>query len=351
MQIFFYYIILEIVEECIHLRGHIMINEIFDGITIGNESQYKIVLETSGEFKTSFFKQVYEGARSNVQEIIESRVHRQKEDVMEKGKENKTSGNHKLNRFKSQKTMNNMIGFIGERGTGKTSSMLSFAAALEDSDYINEKGAKFVVMDSIDPTLINDNESILQVIVATLFLDVRESIQNSNGECSSHYSELVQQFDKVFKCLKNISSEKVIVKLAEMDTLEALNELASSANLRKELKILVDKFLEFKEGKESGNNFLVIPIDDLDLNIRNTDSMIDEIRKYLMLPNIIILIAAKFEQLVDSMEMAYSKEYKDLTKDKENELNEPLQSMAIRYLEKLLPMNRKNYMPNLMLED
>lgn len=322
-----------------------MSEEIFDGIVIGKESRYKIVLETTKEMDTSFFKQVYEGAKSNVIEIVENRAEAEKETK----KSMETSENHKLNRFKSQKTMNSMIGFIGERGTGKTSSMLSFAAALEDGKYRKEIEAKFVVMDPIDPTLINDNESILQVIVANLFLEAREKIQNSNSECSSHYSELVQQFDKVFKCLKNISSEKVIVKLAEMDTLEALNELASSANLRKELKILVDKFLEFKEGKESGNNFLVIPIDDLDLNIRNTDSMIDEIRKYLMLPNIIILIAAKFEQLAVSMEMAYLKEYKDLIK--ENIIKVPVQSMAIRYLEKLLPLNRKNYMPKLMLED
>ncbi len=324
-----------------------MSEEKFDGITIGNESQYKIVLEESEKFETSFFKQVYDGAKSNVQEIIVSRI-------QQNGKAeecDKTNGKGKLNRFKSQKTMNNMIGFIGERGTGKTSSMLSFAAALEDSEYIKRENieAKFVVMDPIDPTLINDNESILQVIVATLFLDVRQKIQKSNCECSSNYSVLVQQFDKVFKCLKNISSEKVIVKLAEMDTLEALNELASSTNLRKELKNLIDEYLKFSGKNENEINFLVIPIDDLDLNISNTESMIDEIRKYLMLPNIIILIAAKFEQLADSMEKAYLNEYKDLIKEKL--INIPIQAMAIRYLEKLLPLNRKNYMPNLMLED
>lgn len=322
---------------------------LFDGIVIGNKSQYKSVLETTEEMKTSFFNHVYEGAKSNVQEIIESRVQLQNEDVVEKGKKINLSGNHKLNRFKAQKTMNNMIGFIGERGTGKTSSMLSFAAALEDSNYINMNHAKFVVMDPIDPTLINDNESILQVIVATLFLDVREKIQTLSCECSSNYSILVQQFDKVFRCLKNISSEKVIVKLAEMDTLEALNELASSANLRKELQKLIDEYLIFSGKNNREINFLVIPIDDLDLNISNTESMIDEIRKYLMLPNIIILIAAKFEQLEDSMEKAYFNEYKDLIKEKV--INVPVQSMAIRYLEKLLPLSRKNYMPNLMLEE
>lgn len=315
-----------------------MSEEKFYGIVIGDESQYKIVLETPSQMNESFFREVYKGAENNVLEIIESSM--KKDDIM------RQRTNSKLDRFKTQSSINNIIGFIGERGTGKTSSMLSFAAALADDAYKEKFQTEFVVTDAIDPTLINDNESIIQVIVAMLFLDVREEMTRIT-ECNLNLENLVQQFDKVFKCLKNISSDKIIMSIAEMDTLEALNELASSSNLRKELEVLIKNYLCFK-GK-SKQSFLVIPIDDLDLNINNTEKMIEEIRKYLMLPNIIILLSAKFEQLVDSMEKAYAKEYKEILK--ENLENVPIQSMAIRYLEKLLPINRKNYMPNLMLEE
>lgn len=322
-------------------------------IVIGDEHQYKVVLEDVINMDSSFFRDVYKGASENVLEIIESRIAQEAE--LERYK------NSPLRRFVSQRTMNNMIGFMGERGTGKTSAMLSFAAGLErrhgedtvltlfESTRFNalktNKSINFQVMDVIDPTLINDNESIVQVIVATLF---QEAKQKMKVESEFMSDELITQFERVFKCLKNISHEKVIEKIAELDVLEGLNELASSTNLRKELEKLIECYMVFNGKCKDGKNFLVIPIDDMDLNIHNTERMIEEIRKYLMLPNVIILVAAKFEQLVDSMEKAYLKEYEALVKNNVNRIQ--AQSMAIRYLEKLLPTNRKNHMPNLMME-
>lgn len=327
--------------------------DIEDGfIEIGDEHQYKIVLENIDEMKNSLFKEVYKNAADNVLEIVESRLEMEKEQERLKGRS--------LGRFVAQRTINNMIGFMGERGTGKTSSMLSFAAGLEknngDESVLNvfnnmrfrelktDKSINFQLMDVIDPTLINDNESIIQVIVATLFQEAKQ-----NMEEASNIESLIMQFERVFKCLKNISHEKVIDKIAELDVLEGLNELATSTNLRKELQKLIDLYIVFNGKCKDGKNFLVIPIDDMDLNISNTEKMIEEIRKYLMLPNVILLVAAKFEQLVDSMEKAYLKEYRELVIDNSNRI--PAQAMAIRYLEKLLPTNRKNHMPNLMVEE
>lgn len=322
-------------------------------IEIGDEQQYRVVLEDLEDMEGSFFSEIYKSASNNVLEIIENRIEQENEQARCNGLP--------LRRFVAQRTMNNMIGFMGERGTGKTSAMLSFAAGLERRNsnknvltlFAYERFNKlktnkiinFQVMDVIDPTLINDNESIVQVIVATLFQEAKEMMK----EEKFHTEELIMQFERVFKCLKNISHEKVIDKIAEFDILEGLNELASSTNLRKELQKLINLYIIFNGKGESGENFLVIPIDDMDLNINNTERMIEEIRKYLMLPNVILLVAAKFEQLVNSMEKAYLKEYLILIRYTNNRIH--AESMAIRYLEKLLPTNRRNHMPNLMMEE
>lgn len=323
-------------------------------IKIDDEHQYRVVLESLMYMEKSFFRDVYKSASDNVLEIIEGRIAQEEEQNRFK--------DSPLGRFVAQRTMNNMIGFMGERGTGKTSAMLSFAAGLERSSGVNTvltlfankrlnnlktyKTINFQVMDVIDPTLINDNESIVQVIVATLFQEAKQEMMQ---ESEANSEELIMQFERVFKCLKNISHEKVIDKISELDVLEGLNELASSTSLRKELGKLIECYMVFKGKSKDGKNFLVIPIDDMDLNINNTERMIEEIRKYLMLPNVILLVAAKFEQLVDSMEKAYLKEYEALVKNNDNRIQ--AQSMAIRYLEKLLPTNRKNHMPNLMMEE
>lgn len=323
-------------------------------IEIDDEHKYRVVLEGIKDMENSFFKEVYISASDNLLEIIENRIEQENEKNQLK--------NSPLRRFMAHRTMNNMIGFMGERGTGKTSAMLSFAAGLEKGtdpgnvltlfarerleNLKTNKTINFQVMDVIDPTLINDNESIIQVIVATLFQEAkRKMIQ----EDELNSEDLIMQFERVFKCLKNISHEKVIDEIAELDVLEGLNELASSTNLRKELEKLIELYMIFNGKCKDGENFLVIPIDDMDLNINNTERMIEEIRKYLMLSNVILLVAAKFEQLVDSMEKAYLKEYEDLVKSNNNRIQ--AQSMAIRYLEKLLPTNRKNYMPNLIIEE
>ena len=44
-------------------------------------------------------------------------------------------------------------------------------------------------------------------------------------------------------------------------------------------------------------HYLVIPIDDLDMNIKNGYEQLEQIRKYLMIPKVIVLISANYDQL------------------------------------------------------
>ena len=57
-------------------------------------------------------------------------------------------------------------------------------------------------------------------------------------------------------------------------------------------------------------------IDDIDLNISQADEMAEQIRKYLVSPQIVILLAAKLEQLGTIKSLHYTQEYETLIKQK-----------------------------------
>lgn len=86
-------------------------------------------------------------------------------------------------------------------------------------------------------------------------------------------------------------------------------------------------------------------IDDLDMNIKHSAEMAEQIRKYLMVPNVIILMAVKIEQLKDSMEQMYRKNYEVMLK--EDNLSDDPKEMSERYIEKLIPNGRKLYLPEI----
>lgn len=324
--------------------------EIDKFITIGEDDYYRIVLLDKNEFDTSMFRDCFKNAVSNLIEIVDSA----------------TRGDHiRQNKriFEEMSDMNNIISFVGDRGTGKTSTMLSFARALEELDIPhNEKNRlgyemtfkewgnrsqniKFKVMDVIDPMMIGENESILQIVIAKLFSDFKESIKNDEDTCYSENREILECFSNIFSNLKILYSSDIMKSVDTYDSLEALNSLAVGVNMKNKIKYLVDLLLKKYKHKDY-KSFLVIPIDDLDLSISKVENMIEEIRKYLMIPNIIILLSANMDQLSDSIEQMFIREYKELLSIK-RELHEPTKLMASRYLEKLFPLNRRIFMPNL----
>lgn len=110
-------------------------------------------------------------------------------------------------------------------------------------------------------------------------------------------------------------------------------------------------------GKEG---YLVISIDDIDMNLRVGEKMLEDIRKYLMIPNVIILIAVKMEQLKQIVQQRYlvylkdnellEKEIDNIKEEKSNlleDFKENIINITDKYLEKVIPYNRRIRIPNL----
>ena len=123
------------------------------------------------------------------------------------------------------------------------------------------------------------------------------------------------------------------------DDLEALSSLSAAIDLRTSMYDLIDKFMKYM-GKE--NAILLIPVDDIDLHSKAATIMVEQIRKYLVLPNVLVVMAMKIDQLAKLKRLQYSTEYRD---DKQTLNDKDLDEMVDRYITKLVPYNHRVYMP------
>lgn len=245
--------------------------------------------------------------------------------------------------------VNNIFAFIGERGAGKTSCMMSVAKALEYKDQNllmisgldNIKQTTFLNSILIDPAFFDQNNNILSLIIAHLFQTFRD--QASKSDCKIDEEKrraLIGCFEKVQKNLNNLFPKE---NNLYTDTLEGLVNFSAAIDLQKNIKALVDAYLDFMS--ETKAKFLVLMIDDIDLHTKHAREMVEQIRKYFIQPNIVILMAVKIDQLSHVIKNGLSDEYKPLIDKKAMPL-EVINEMVDRYLVKLLPHSHRIYLPD-----
>lgn len=276
---------------------------------------------------------------------------------------------------------NNMIIFCGGRGQGKTSVMQSFAKCL-DGTYWDEKADKdtkrlgfvseisdrkmYEVVDSIDPSAMESDESILKVLISRLFFRLEEYIksdkcfQKDNKDFLQNKRDIVKLFEKCYANIGCIKSGKAVN--CEQDDLQTLSQMGSSAKLKENLNDLIEKYLLMMAGgKKSGDEnfrYLVIPIDDADLATKKLFRLCEDIRNYLSIPNVIILMAVDYEQLVHAIYQRYLKQYKvmreaDALSGHKSYAEDRCHKMAAQYLEKVFPTIHRIDLPqidNILME-
>ncbi|PHR43325.1 MAG: hypothetical protein COA32_16495 [Fluviicola sp.] len=301
-------------------------------IKLGHE--YKAHIESQSEFKGSIFKEIYDSANRHLCDIIKQ---------SNKKEENNTEH------------YNNIVAFTGERGTGKSSAMISFVNSLKapfEVDIVDEKRTyKFNILQMIDPSLFRDKDRLFEIIITKMFSNFQESIKNDENVVSQENKrKLIDIFQKVYKDLKILNQDKN--EIYGKDVIEALSDLAYGTNLKDKFRQLVDTYLEVLGDSA---DFLVIPIDDFDLNQEGAYNMLEDIRQFLVQSKIIILIACKIEQLKDALRHEIVSKTVDLynpdvfkhegvyAEDKPNE-------KAERYLEKLIPLDRRLHTDKISVE-
>ncbi len=304
----------------------------------GDEYRAKIEREIK---KGDFFAEVYAKANTAVKEIVQ--------EMGDYCKQNQNGF-----RIKYQGMGNNMILFCAGRGQGKTSAMQSFAKVLrrEVSSELFEVDEKynFHVLDSIDPTALDGEESILRVLIARLFFeyeemfDKREKLKDEREEnrLKAALLDLFQQ------CFANVDYLKGKQKRdVGQDDLEYLAGMGNSATLKKNLYKLIKTLLKFMyPNNEENRNYLVIQIDDVDLSVVDIFSLCEDVRNYFSIPNVIVLMAADYEHLRDTVYKKYLEENRVFWKDMgDKDKMENCHRMAARYVEKVFPSGHRINLP------
>ncbi len=259
---------------------------------------------------------------------------------------------------------NNIIAFCGERGEGKSSVMMTFVKAVRSyanseknqkvfGDFKNIKNVCFPEPIIVDPSLFDGRHSILDVLLAKIYNEFDCIHRKGQMDHTYKYEEIIAQFQKVYKYVLLINSQKKTLD-DEHDYEGDIGRLAclgDSTNLKRDLSDLIDMYLKFRIGdKNAGDRSkLVIAIDDLDLCSDQVYQMAEEIRKYLIIPNVVIVMALRIEQLEDCICEKNVRDYAasiDRFNDHDRLKNDII-IMAEKYVNKLIPKARRIYLPRI----
>lgn len=319
----------------------------------GTESK----LESTDNFETSYFQNEYHQAFTTVERIINQTLDRkEKKDLFSK--------------------IHNIVPFIGKRGAGKTSAMMSFANALgryyedvrkngqvftfcrrKDEKEGKRLDVQFSCVELIDGSLLEKGEDIFKIILAQMygkFLEIDQYGYHKDKNYEFEKRELLQQFDQIYRSACELEREGQKESYYEESSIVSLRNLSSSLALKTEFANMVQKYLKmfrasqqrYEEVGGISEHFLVVMIDDLDLNINNGYDMLEKIHRYMMVDNIIVLLSVDYDQV----KLLCEKKFYSMVPNydaKLNEKSEDVERLAKDFLDKVLPANMRVYIPAL----
>lgn len=261
------------------------------------------------------------------------------------------------------KTRNNIIIFTGDRGSGKTSCMMTVKKLLCNNHKKLERYEKigiaqnkkalltnttFHQLDTIGPIYFDQNHNIMELFLGSLYAKFinneskeqeKPRIYNNNLQNLTDRGELLNKFSEVKRNLTLLYNKEC---LSEYDNLEELKDLTASMSLRNSMYDLVQTYIKYMY--HSGDQ-LIIDIDDIDLNMTNAYEMIEQIRKYLKIPGLIIFMSLKIDQLANVVNIKNLKEYETLLQIDKVKYREICQRIVEKFLVKTFPLSQRVKLP------
>lgn len=306
------------------------------------------VCEQRKYFEKSLFRRVYRRAYMIIQKQIELQLQEDDE-------------------FGIQETNDNSIIFMGRRGTGKSSAMRSFMQSLldncnerdENSEYTvrlskSYKKVRFFGIDSIDASLLEAKEDIFEAILAKMFNEFLKDNDNANSESLTYEKrELYQMFSSIYRKHLNLKKRSYDDIYSSEAAISDLRDLARSVDIKQEFEKLIEKYIQVKSYCEYGYNerdgyetFLVVSIDDIDMNVESGFEILEKIQRYLKVKRLIVLLAVNHEQ----MRLCCQKHFQSIILNSREtfieDLNRYVDDIADQYMGKALPPYSRVYLPS-----
>lgn len=239
--------------------------------------------------------------------------------------------------YEQSKLSSNIFAINGDRGFGKTSVMHSMVNYLKNSDtyfgFANCQCGNYFCLDVIDPSFLDNQSNVLQIIIAQLYKSFKDKCSKSADISFENKNDLLRLFSNVnrnLQCINSISNGNF-----HCDELESLELLSSSVDLKKTMQELIQRFLKFQNKK-----YLLISIDDIDLNTEHAYVMVEQLRKYLVMPEVVVLMAVKIKQLQFVLRKYFVTEFGNLLSNKGVKIND-IDQMVEKYILKLIPLEHR----------
>lgn len=308
------------------------------------ETSNRITYENLERIDESVFENVYKEADRTLAKIMDEACQYQR------------------NKEKDEQSLN-VISFLGGRGRGKTSAMLSFIynlRNLKNYDGWSEVGkkhpnAQYIILPYIDAAMLAEQEFIIDVILAEMWDRFEEELENypPMSRETSCRDDLRRSIKKLFAEVRRaycVSQERETKASTseELPTAGILHELAVSINLRQQMAKLVEEYLCFfgkqdrycyeENDRTKKEIYLIIPIDDIDMSGKKAHYILEQIRRFLRIPNVIVMLTADIDRLQKACELRFA----DICKDERDR-----QRVISEYLEKVVPYNMRVYLPEL----
>lgn len=245
----------------------------------------------------------------------------------------------------------NVIAFVGQRGAGKTQTMLSFSHALADGEKIRRystdlEDCRFFVMPPISPSVLEKSRGLLYVVLSRIYRYVNMALEKDDSrlrEDSALHMELWETFNKCVSGINGISagSGGEIGDVSQLQ--DTVDGLALRESFYKLIKMAVGRVL--KKGCR-GQGFLVLQVDDADSQIENGYAVLEDVRRYLLVPNLVILMSSDMELLHSVVMQNHMRQFADLIKAGDLIGNE-LSRTCRKYIDKLIPPSHMIHLPRL----
>lgn len=318
-----------------------------------------IVYEEKQDFSKSIFEKVYRRAYSLIQESVPLLLEKDDKDDFDAAPDN-------------------MVVFVGRRGTGKTSAMLSFMKALgqngldwpgkDDSYTVYEKKngdtpVHFISIDWIDASMLERGEDIFEVILAKMFKEFLEEMEDNSAERITYEKrELHSQFASIYKKYQNLRMKSGSDRYTTETAVSSLRDIGRSVDIRKEFQKLVRRYIHMKVQMKAQSKyadpyrtFLVVAIDDLDMNVESGFEILETIQRYLKVDRLLVLLAVNHEQTKICCQKHFSRAFTDyagfMSENSRYYVKDRIISLAEQYMEKSLPAYARIYLPSLKKSD
>ncbi len=225
----------------------------------------------------------------------------------------------------------------GRRGTGKTTHLLTIKYKINKDSNLRVK-----VLNIIDPTNITDKIDILQVFLGAVKEELInfQTRFNLSPEKEEQIDRTIERINDITRNLIKINSEKFLE--SEDEALETNRKLADLPFTIHELAKNLCNILDV--------DVILLPIDDVDMNLKQTFRILTFIKDHFSTPYIIPVVALDISQALAVVKKEKYSFFKVELSQKPSEIDLSLKfldKLPSEWLQKVFPPSRRITLPDI----